>query len=96
MVTSSSAPGVLRLRLTDLPGWHASIDNRPLALRRFSGVMLQARIPAGRHTVVLTYWPTTFTVGIILAACSAAGLVLALFVGRRGRNRPAASGPSGS
>ncbi len=102
MVTSSATPGVLRLRLTDLPGWHASIDKRPLDLRRFSGVMLQARIPAGRHTIVLTYWPRTFTTGIVLAACSAAGLAVALFVGRRGRRRPptsiatAASGPTGS
>ena len=77
MVTSSTTPQVLRLRLTDLPGWHASIDNRPLALRRFSGIMLQARIPAGRHTVVLTYWPEDFTVGIVLAGCTAAGLVIA-------------------
>ncbi len=77
MVTSSTTPQVLRLRLTDLPGWHASIDNRPLALHRFSGIMLQARIPAGRHTVVLTYWPEDFTVGIILAGCAAAGLVIA-------------------
>ncbi len=86
--TSSATAAVLRLRLTDLPGWHATIDNHPLALRRFSGVMLQARVPPGRHTVVLTYWPTTFTIGMVLAGCSAAGLVTALIVGRRGRRRP--------
>ena len=99
MVTSSPTPQVLRLRLTDLPGWHASIDNRPLALHRFSGIMFQARVPAGRHTVVLTYWPTTFTVGIVLAGCSAAGLLVSLFAGHRRRGRRAvtssdrASGP---
>jgi len=79
---------VLRLRLTDVPGWHATIDGRPLQLERFSTIMLQARIPPGSHTVDLQYWPGTFTLGIVLAACSAAGLAAALLVmGRRARTR---------
>ncbi len=40
--TEGSVPQLLRLRLTDVPGWHASIDGRPLPLARFSGIMLQA------------------------------------------------------
>jgi uncharacterized membrane protein YfhO len=78
--------------LTAVPGWHATIDDRPLKLLTFSKVMLQARIPAGRHTVELVYWPTTFTIGIIAAACSVAGLVVAGVIGRirrpRARDRP--------
>lgn len=69
---------MLRLRLTDVPGWHGSIDGRPLKLQTFSRVMIQARIPPGRHTVELQYWPTTFTIGIVLAICSFVGLVSAL------------------
>jgi hypothetical protein len=41
-------------------------------------VMLQARIPPGRHTIVVRYWPTAFTVGLVLAGCSVAGLSVAL------------------
>ncbi len=79
---------VLRLRLTDVPGWHATIDGRPLQLERFSTIMLQARIPPGNHTVDLQYWPGTFTLGIVLAACSAGGLAAALLVmWRRARTR---------
>ncbi len=74
MSTDASTPQVLRLRLTDVPGWHASIDGRPLTLAPFAGVMLQARIPQGRHTVQVTYWPTSFTEGIILAVVAALGL----------------------
>ena len=51
-------PSVLRLHLADVPGWHATIDGHPLALESFSGSMMQARVPAGRHTVVLRYWPS--------------------------------------
>jgi hypothetical protein len=88
--TKSSMDQVLRLRLADLPGWHASIDGRPLQLDRFSGIMMQARIPAGRHEISLHYWPDTFTDGIVLASCSAIGLTAAVVadaVRRRKRRR---------
>ena len=68
---------VLRLRLTDVPGWHASLDGQPLALRPFNQVMVQADIPPGTHTVELHYWPETFSVGIVLALVSVVCLVAA-------------------
>ncbi len=49
--TDSDTSQVLRVRLTDVPGWHGTIDGRALPLRPFSTVMLQADIPPGRHTV---------------------------------------------
>jgi hypothetical protein len=85
MTTKSTGPELLRLRLTDVAGWHASIDGRPLNLERFSGIMLQARIPPGSHLVELHYWPETFTVGLVCAAGSAAGLVLGVVFGWRRR-----------
>jgi hypothetical protein len=87
MVTRSATPQVLRLRLTDVPGWHGSIDGKPLALEKFSGMMLQARIPKGRHVVELQYWPDTLNVGLVLAVCSVTGLSIALAVGRIRRRR---------
>jgi hypothetical protein len=78
--THANSPQVLRLRLTAAPGWHASIDGRPLTLHIYSGVMLQARIPSGRHVVELSYWPTAFTAGIVVAGTSAVGLGVALLV----------------
>ena len=47
MEVRSTKPQVLRLRLTDVPGWHATIDGKALPLQPFAGVMLQARVPAG-------------------------------------------------
>jgi len=87
LVTSSRSPQVLRLRLTDVPGWHATIDGRPLTLHQFSGFMLQARIPPGHHDIELHYFPGAFTAGILLAVCSAAAIVLALFISWM-RHRP--------
>ena len=98
--TSGTSPQVLRLRLSDVPGWHATIDGKPLQLESFAGVMLQARVPAGSHTIELHYWPSTLTLGIVLATLSAAVLVSAYFVDRRRRIRgrtgelPSTSGPT--
>jgi hypothetical protein len=85
ITTQATTPQVLRLRLTDVPGWHATIDGQPLALSRFSGVMLQARIPAGRHVIEASYWPSTFTLGLVLALISATGLTSGLVVAWRRR-----------
>jgi Bacterial membrane protein YfhO len=87
MRTSSTTAGVLRLRLSDVPGWKAQIDGKPLSLQQFAGVMLQARIPAGNHLIVVHYWPSTFTAGLVIALVSSAGLVTFLIVDRRRRPR---------
>jgi len=78
LTTSAARAQVLRLRLTNVPGWKATIDGQPLQLQPYSGVMLQARVPPGRHRIVIEYWPTTFTAGLVLAAVAIAGLVSAL------------------
>jgi hypothetical protein len=96
IATNAATPQVLRLRITDVPGWHATIDGRPLDLQRFSGVMLQARLPSGRHTIVVHYWPTDFTIGLILAATSTIGLLSAVVVGRFHRRRSATHKDQGS
>ncbi len=92
MSTHALAPTVLRLRLTNVPGWHATIDGRSLSLEPYEGIMLQARIPPGRHKIVLQYWPTTFTLGILVAALAALGIVVALLsTWRRGRSTTVSS-----
>lgn len=82
MVTGSSSESTLRLRLTNVPGWHATIDGKPVNVRRFAQIMMEVRVPAGRHLVELRYWPNTFTVGIVVALCSAIGLAALLVLGR--------------
>ena len=77
---------MLRLRLIDIPGWTATIDGHPLKLSRFLGIMLQARIPPGIHTIELTYWPTAFTIGLVVAGLTI-GTFLSVFVLLRVRRR---------
>jgi hypothetical protein len=71
----SSEPALLRLRLTDVPGWHATIDGKPLALEPWAqATMLEAKVPAGSHVVELHYWPDLFGVGIVVALVVLVGL----------------------
>ena len=86
LVTEADRTSMLRLRLTDMPGWHATIDGRSAPLSRFAGTMLQLEVPAGPHLVELNYWPTTFTVGLVLAGCAVVGLV----------GHPRSAGPVGA
>ena len=90
--TSAHTQSVLRIGITAVPGWSAQIDGHPLILRTLAGTMLQARLPPGDHVVTLTYWPTTFTAGLVIAALGAAGLVgvpvTARLRRRRVRRRP--------
>ncbi len=92
MTTEAPSAQVLRLHLTDVPGWRATIDGKPLPLMPFSGIMLQAHIPPGRHLVVVRYWPRSFTEGIVLAVASLIALVCAELVShlrkRRSRGTP--------
>ena len=76
LTTSSPTAQVLRLRLSDVPGWHASIDGHSLQLESFNGVMMQAVVPPGRHNISLRYWPDTLTTGLVLAILGVLGLAL--------------------
>lgn len=93
LVTLSTTTKVLRLRLTNVPGWHATIDGRPLQMDAFEDVMLQAKIPPGRHTVELYYWPSSFSAGIVLAVLATIGILIVLILTFRRTRRLRARSP---
>ena len=41
------------------PGWKASLDGQPVEIHRTDGTLLGVPVPAGQHTIVLTYRPPT-------------------------------------
>ena len=93
MSTAVQQPVALRLRLTAVPGWSATIDGRPLTLIKYNGIMLEADVPPGHHVIVVSYWPDTITLGLVIAAGTVLGLVAAGIVGRR-RRQTQTSGPT--
>jgi hypothetical protein len=87
LVTHGSSPQVLRLRLTDVPGWHASIDGKPLKLTRYDRIMFQAKVPSGTHLVELHYWPDALNAGIVIFGTTAVALLTLVTFGRRLRRK---------
>ncbi len=86
---------MLRLRVTALPGWHATIDGHPLALQHWAeGAMLEARVPGGRHVIEAHYWPGLFSAGLVAALAVLAGFVgtLTVTVDPPARRRAASDG----
>jgi uncharacterized membrane protein YfhO len=88
---------VLRLRVTALPGWHATVDGKAVPLATWSeGAMLQLHVPVGRHVVDLQYWPDLFTDGLVVAAAVVVGLGCAgVWSVRRHRRAAPAHGETG-
>ena len=51
-------------RETDLPGWSASIDGRPTAIRKNADVFQAVTVPAGIHRVTFDYAPPNIGWGL--------------------------------
>lgn len=74
----------VRLGIDDEPGWSASAAGRPLLTRPGEGgAVLEVRVPAGAHGVVLNYWPAGLSAGMAVAAAVAVALLVALGARRR-------------
>lgn len=80
IVVRARRRSLLVVRVTSVPGWQATIDGKPLRLRTYGTVMLAAAVPAGRHVITLRYWPALWSVGLVVAAVTAAALVASLLV----------------
>jgi len=85
----------IHVRLTDLPGWYATVDGRAASIDSWHQVMMAIDIPPGRHLVVLHYAPRSFDVGLVVAVATALALCAALIIGfmRRRTGVPGAPAP---
>jgi hypothetical protein len=66
-------PGLVVLADLYYPGWHLAIDGTPAPILRTNRMMRGAAVPAGKHTLLYTYRPVSFRIGMVI---SAAGLVV--------------------
>ncbi len=58
---------ILSLALVDYVGWQATLDNDPVEILRAYGSLSALEIPAGQHTVTLTFNPLSYRVGVIMS-----------------------------
>jgi hypothetical protein len=79
MRTESLAPSRLVVANPMFPGWRAKVDGAPSSIESKAGDLTQIPVPAGTHDVVLEYSPSSFRLGLGIAAL---GAVLAVAVAR--------------
>ncbi|WP_298344832.1 YfhO family protein [Ferrimicrobium sp.] len=66
----------LMIRITDVPGWHATANGHPIAIHRATGDLMSATVPAGTRVIEITYGPALLGVGELFAFTGLLGLAL--------------------
>lgn len=99
VVTTATGRSRLVVRVTAVPGWHATIDGRPVALDRTDHVMWSLAVPPGRHRIRVWYLPGRIFGGLAMAGAGV--LLLAATCGggwrwRRRMRRDERDGPAGT
>jgi hypothetical protein len=87
--TDTQAAAYLVLADTFDPGWSATVDGNPAVIRPAYVAFRAVALPPGSHTVVFTYCPAGFRLGLGISVCGAIPAILLLI--RPGR-RSAGSG----
>lgn len=97
----TSAAARLKVKVTDVAGWHATANGAPVAVEPSAGDLMSVEVPAGTTVVVLHYWPRRLSEGIAVALLALLALLgwaaSVAIVGRAGRGEiwrtRAAAGP---
>ena len=72
---TTSQPGLLVLSDSYFPGWTATVNGSPREIHRVNVALRGVLLPSGEHTVVFTYQPRWFQIGVVV---SLVGWLLAL------------------
>jgi len=92
------SPGNSLLVMSEIyyePGWNATLDGKPVEIRRADYVLRAIKVPPGHHALVMRFDPPSFRRGVILSIAAFAfiliGLALSFVFGRgKGPAEPAA------
>jgi len=87
LVVEATRPALLVISQAWFPGWSASIDGHKTKAIRADAILLGVPVPAGRHKVILSYYPPGLTTGALVSGFTIAGfgLMPLLFYARQRR-----------
>jgi len=92
----ASAPSIVLVRNVYDPNWHATVDGRPVRVLPADYLVQGIPVPAGRHTISLTYDDPSIGYGMIGTALSLVILLgVAGFIRYRGNRAHAVPSPDG-
>lgn len=82
---TTDAPALLILSEIDYPGWQATVDGQSSPILRADYTLRAVPIPAGEHTVELTFRPFSFFSGAVITVLSLVVIGAVLFFAGRMR-----------
>ncbi len=59
---------ILSVSLPDYAGWQARLNDKPVEIIRAYAALMALEIPAGQHTVILTFAPASYALGAVISA----------------------------
>jgi hypothetical protein len=87
-------PSLVLVRIVYDPGWRAEVDGRPVRVLPADSLLQAVAVPAGRHTIRLTYRDPSIGFGLLGSSLVVVAMLgLALGVGRRERAAAQAAAP---
>jgi hypothetical protein len=89
---TTRSPGMVVFSEIYDPGWHASVDGKPVPVHLVNHVMRGIALPAGTHEIELRYQTPGLLIGTAITGLTIAVLVIAFACTGQGR-RPRGSGP---
>ncbi len=84
---TTPTPALLILSEPYYPGWQAIVDGQPAALLRADYILRAVPVPAGEHTVELTFRPLTFIIGAVISVVAVL-IITAMFILQRVKREP--------
>jgi hypothetical protein len=86
--TNAPGPRFLVVAQSYYPGWRASIDGKPVGIIRTNVAFQGVTVPAGKHTVLFSFVPTSLRLAVAIALLGIAVIAIYLLAAssrRRGR-----------
>lgn len=71
----ATSPGYLVLTDTFYPGWYATVDGEATTIRQANYLFRAVPVGAGHHTVVFTYAPTSFRLGLAITLAALVSVI---------------------
>jgi hypothetical protein len=78
------------------PGWHATVDGRPIRIELWQKAFQSAPVASGDHLVTFEYSPASIRIGALVSLCSLAGLIVIARRNRVSKPHQAPAPPSNS
>ena len=75
-ITTTKANEVLNTSIPYSQGWHATVNGKPAKTYKTVGMFTAVKLPQGKNTVTLSYWPPLLNLGLLIS-----GLTLVILTG---------------